>query len=75
MTHYITTVRGRRHEWLVTVDEASVADMRADGVDVQEVFNTIPLLVVDAGMTRAWVFVQDLWNMPSRVWRKIRGKP
>ena len=34
MTKFTTTVRGREHEWRVLVDEVSVEDMRADGIEV-----------------------------------------
>jgi len=74
MTHYVTTVMGKHHEWRVTVDEASVADMRADGIEVLEISNTVPAWAVDAGFARVWVFAQDLWDIPSRLWRRMRGK-
>ena len=74
MPHYITTVRGEHHEWRVTVAEESVADMRADGIEVLEIVNTIPAWVVDAGFASVWVFAQDLWDAPSRLWRRMRGK-
>ena len=74
MTRFVTTVRGKKHEWRVEVAEASVEDMRADGIEVIEIVNSIPALVVDAGFGGFWMFVQDLWDLPSRIWRKIRRK-
>ena len=74
MTRYTTTVQGKHHEWRVTVAEESVADMRDDGIEVLEIVNTIPAWVVDAGFSRVWVFAQDFWDAPSRLWKKMRGK-
>jgi hypothetical protein len=75
MTRFVTTIRGREYEWRAEVSEASVDDMRADGIEVQEISNTIPDWAVDAGFGRFWIFVQDVWDAPSRAWRKIRRKP
>lgn len=73
MTKFITTVKGRHHEWRVIVSEASVEDMREDGVEVLEIANTIPAWAAEAGIGWLWVWVQDMWDLPSRIWRKIKG--
>ena len=70
MSRYITVLRGRQHEWRCEVSEAAVEDMRADGIEVFEVYNTIPAWVAGLGLTRVWCAVQDLWDWPSRAWRK-----
>lgn len=69
---YSVTVRGKQHEWSFRVQatEEHVADWRADGLEVFELVNTVPVWVNDIGLTRAWVFLQDLWNLPSNWGRK-----
>lgn len=74
MSKFTTTVRGREHEWRVEVSEASVDDMRADGIEVQEIVNTIPAWAVNAELGGLWMLVQDIWDAPSRLWRKWRKK-
>lgn len=74
MTKFTTTVRGREHEWRVLVEEISVEDMRADGIEVLEIANTIPAWAVDAGIGGAWMLVQDIWDAPSRLWRRLRSR-
>jgi hypothetical protein len=71
---YVVTVRGHQHEWGIRVPEIMVEGLREDGFEVLEVVNTIPAWAVDAGIGWAWMMAQDLWDMPSRVWRKIRGR-
>jgi hypothetical protein len=75
MTKFTTTVLGRQNEWRVEVSEASVDDMRADGIEVLEISNTIPAWAVDASIGQLWMFAQDVWDAPSRIWRKIRRNP
>lgn len=74
MSRFVATIRGRQHEWSVYVAEASVEDMREDGIEVLEIVNTIPAWVVDAGFARIWCLMQDIWDAPSRLWRKIKRK-
>lgn len=75
MSRFITTIRGHEHEWRVEVSEDSVEDMRADGIEVLEIVNSIPAWAMDAGLGRVWMLTQDIWDAPSRIWRKIRRKP
>lgn len=76
MTKYIATVRGKQHEWGVEIPESAVEDMRADGFEVLEIVNSIPAWVADLGYVpaRLWCLGQDIWDAPSRIWRKIRRK-
>ena len=62
-------IRGRRHEWIVTVDQVTADAMRADGIEVVEIVNTVPEWVARIGMARVWCAAQDIWNLPSRWWR------
>ncbi len=61
------TIRGKQSTWAVnwhaTPDE--IEAMRADGIEVFEIENIIPAWVVDAGLTRTFVFFQDLWNFKN----------
>ena len=75
MTKFVTRIRGHDHEWSATVNEASVADMRADGIEIFEVANIIPTWVDRIGMTKPWCWMQDIFDLPSRIWRKWRVKP
>jgi hypothetical protein len=56
------TVRGREKQWgfMFDGDTRHLADWRADGLEVDEIINTIPEWVVDTGLLRVWCFMQDL---------------
>lgn len=62
MKRWAITVQGDRHEWSFEVrgTDSHVEDWRADGLQVDEVVNSIPAWVVDLGLLRAWCFVEDL---------------
>lgn len=68
---YSLTVRGREKVWLFEtyVDPRYVKEWRADGVQIEEICNLIPVWVVDRGLTRIWCFFQDLFHFknPFRV--------
>ena len=72
MMKYMIDVRGRQHTWGVYLKESQVADMEADGFEVIRIENSIPLWAVELGLTRVWVFVQDVWDLPSRISRKLK---
>lgn len=73
MSRFFIHVRGARSEWTAQVEERSVEAMREDGFEVFELVNTIPDWVVDAGLMKPWVWAQDMFDWPSRMWRKLRG--
>lgn len=60
-------VRGKSKSWNFTFsgDPKYIAEWRADGLDVSEVCNIIPEWAVDLGLTRAWCFVQDVFNFKN----------
>lgn len=60
----ITSVRGRTSEWCITWDasQEQIDDMRADGLEVHELRNSVPAWAVDFGLTRVWCFAQDVFN-------------
>ena len=61
---HMVIVRGDAKSWGIEtyITEATATDWRADGLDVEEVVNTIPAWVVGAGLTRPWCWLQDLLN-------------
>jgi hypothetical protein len=61
---YSVTVRGRYRTWAFTVNAEPewVRDWREDGLEVDEVVNTIPVWAVELGLVRVWCWVQDRWN-------------
>jgi hypothetical protein len=63
----IVDVRGRKSEWGIPTDISRevIEDMRADGLNIIVPENSIPLWVVELGLTRAWCFLQDLWNFKN----------
>jgi hypothetical protein len=60
-------VRGKRSSWDVAwqASKAQIDAMRADGIDVGIVANSIPEWVVDIGLARPWCFFQDIWNLKN----------
>ena len=56
------TVRGREKQWgfMFDGDTRHLADWRADGLEIDEIINTIPEWVVDIRMLKPWCFMQDI---------------
>lgn len=67
----ILSVRGKGHSWSFEFygDPKYLPEWRADGLEIDEVCNTIPLWVADLGLVRSWCFLQDLFNFRNP-WRK-----
>lgn len=63
-------VRGKTKQWSwhLKADPQYLAEWQADGVQIFALENTIPEWVVDAGLLRPWVWVQDFWNKCMRLW-------
>ena len=66
---YSIEVKGRAHTWGLTVKAKPehADDWRADGLDVWEVLNRVPVWAHQLGLTRIWCAVQDGWNA-IRLW-------
>ena len=64
---YAVYVRGRERHWKIPVllDEKHIQEYLDDGLVVDEIVNTIPVWVVDLGLTRAWCFLQDIFNFKN----------
>lgn len=60
-------VRGRQSEWGINwyADNEQIEAMRADGIEIFEVENTVPAWIADIGMTAAWCAIQDIWNLKN----------
>lgn len=48
-------------------DSSDLAVWRAEGFDVDEVINTVPVWAASLGLTWLWCRVQDAWN-GLRLW-------
>ena len=64
MTRALLHVQGKHSSWVVISDmsDKQIESMRADGIEVGIVENSIPAWAVEAGMLRPWIFVQDVWS-------------
>ncbi|WP_432592160.1 hypothetical protein [Stenotrophomonas maltophilia] len=60
-------VKGRHKSWSFEFmgDPKYIPEWEADGLEVWEVCNVIPAWVVDLGLTRLWVFAQDVFNFKN----------
>jgi hypothetical protein len=61
---YVYCLRGRQHEWAVTIKltPEGAADMRADGIDLGEVWYRVPAWVVQIGLGRLWMRATDIFH-------------
>lgn len=48
-------------------DPQYLDEWRAEGFEIEEVLNTIPVWVVDLGIARIWCRAQDAWKW-LRLW-------
>lgn len=46
-------------------DPKYIPEWEADGLEVWEVCNVVPLWVASLGLTRAWCFAQDIFNFKN----------
>ncbi len=63
------TVKGKEKTWCFNFpgDPKYLPEWEADGLEVYEVVNTIPLWAQQSGLTRIWCRVQDAWRF-LRLW-------
>ena len=63
------TVKGKRatYSFRFKGDPRYLDEWRKDGLDIDEIVNTIPLWAQQLGLTRPWCRVQDAWNF-LRLW-------
>ena len=70
------TVRGKQKTWCFNFygDPKYVEEWRADGLEIDLIENIIPMWIHDYGLTRAWCFVQDVWNFKNP-WKGWKNEP
>lgn len=64
---YIVSIKGKTSNWgfPVELDPNHLAEYRADGLQIEELVNIIPLWVVQIGATKIWCFFQDIFNFQN----------
>lgn len=57
-------IKGKEKNWSFNFygDPKYLNEWREDGLDVVEICNTIPLWIHNLGLTKIWIFLQDLFN-------------
>ena len=57
-------VKGKTKVWSFKfyADPKYIEQWREEGLEINEVINTIPEWVVEYGLTGFWIFFQDLFN-------------
>ena len=57
-------VKGQNKTWSFNFygDPKYLDEWREDGLEIDEVINSIPVWVNEIGLTRPWIFFQDLFN-------------
>lgn len=60
-------VKGKSHTWGFDFygDPKYLQEWRDDGLDIVEIENVIPEWVVDIGLLKPYVFLQDLFNFKN----------
>lgn len=55
-------VKGNHHTWSFHFDAKPeyIQDWRDDGLEIDEIYYAIPAWVVNLGLTRPWMFFEDL---------------
>jgi hypothetical protein len=61
------TVKGDTKRWSFAFygDPKYLEEWRADGLDVNEIYNVVPIWVTDLGLVRVGCFLQDIWNLKN----------
>jgi len=64
MKLYTVETRGKYKTWAINwyCDPKDVDAMREDGIEIFEIVNIVPGWIVDLGLMRPYIFIQDLWN-------------
>lgn len=62
------TIRGKDKTWgfTINVDPKYLPEWRADGLEIDEIVNSVPMWVVELGIpVRLWCFFQDIFNFKN----------
>lgn len=65
-SHGTIEVRGGQHVWSVSLPVAQARAMENDGVEVSWPYASCPAWVAAVGLAEPWMFIQRLFNSPSR---------
>ena len=67
MKKYAVIVRGNEKEWIFTtfLNPKYINDCLEDGIQIEEVINSVPLWAHQLGLMRIWFFFQDLFNFKN----------
>lgn len=63
----VTGKSGALYSFTFDADPRYLPEWQADGLDVAEVLNVVPMWAVDLGLFRPWCAVQDAWRW-LRLW-------
>jgi len=60
-------VKGKEKTWTFNFygDPRHIEEWRTDGLEVNEIKNSIPEWVVSIGMLKPWCFFQDIFNFKN----------
>jgi hypothetical protein len=53
---------GKNYSFNFYGDPKYLDEWREDGLEIDEVINTIPEWIVMLGLTKGWIFFQDIFN-------------
>lgn len=61
------TVRGNNHTWTfhAYLDPQYLDEWREDGLEIDEIQNTVPAWTVDLGLSGVWCFLQDCFHLKN----------
>ena len=62
----IKTDSGKEFSFTTLVDPQYVEEWRAEGIEINELLYVIPEWVVDAGLTKPYMWLQDFVRIPTR---------
>ena len=60
-------VKGKTSVWGFNfyADPKHIPTWKADGLDIVEIENIVPEWIVRMGLTKPYVFIQDIWNLKN----------
>ena len=62
----VRTESGKHFTFTTMVDPKYVDEWRAEGIEIDELINVIPEWVVDVGLLKPYMWLQDFIRIPSR---------
>lgn len=61
------TVQGKEETWIFNFygDPKYIQEWRKDGLAIDEISNIVPIWVVNWGLLKPWIFMQDVFNFKN----------